>query len=533
MIKQSDKADFLVWWDELSFPGKELFNLKEGGELMLLSFGGNNERIIATINPDNASAAFKSLSDRFTDLENKLAELLAEWNTTEDKIKLSGKVERLKDAILHTNAVGALDALLKQVMELENSIQTLSQEIYQAKLAIVEQAEKLIHSEDWKETTQAFREFVDQWKVIGHVVKAKNDALWTRLEEARNKFYERKRQHQEMQEQELMQNLDKKMELVEKAENLIESKKWKDTSEVYRTLMEQWKAIGRTTHDKNEELWNRFIAAKNTFFESKKEHFDKIQKEQDENYRLKSALLEKAEELKDSTDWAPATQAYAEILTEWKKIGRVPADKGDELWDKFNLAKDHFFNAKQAHFNVVRASLEENLVKKRELLQRAESLKNSSKWREATIELNELMDEWKKIGSVPREHSDKIWEAFINARRHFFDKKDAHFEDRRKLAEKQIESRSSHTRSLINKLLEEIKEEEEKLTDFREGLENITPGHKAEELRKHLQNLIAEGEVTIKRKQEKLESVRKEIEQMEAKVKPKAGPKQEKEENAG
>jgi len=521
MTQQSEKPDFLLWWNELSFPGKELFNLMESGQLLLLAFAGNNERAIAIINQDNASSVFKTLSDKFSDLENKLNELMQEWNASEDKIKLAGKIERLKDLILQTNAVGPLDALLKQVQEWEATIKTLSKDLYQSKLEIVEQAEKLVDSENWKETTQAFRDFIEKWKAMGNVLRSKNDALWTRLEDARSKFHERKRTHQEQQEQVLMQNLDMKMELVEKAEALANSTKWKETAEAYKALMEQWKTIGRTVHDKNEELWNRFIAAKNTFFESKKEHSERIHKEQDENFVQKSALLEKAEQMKDSTEWAATTQAYAELMEQWKSIGRLAAEKGDELWNRLNEAKDHFFNTKRAHFETMRASLEENLVKKRELLQRAERLKNATTWREATIELNELMDEWKKIGSVPREHSDKIWEAFINARRSFFDRKDAYFEDRKKQAEKQVQVRSSQALGFIKKLEDEIKEEEEKLVDFRNGLENITPGRKAEELRQHLTNLIAEGEIIIKRKQEKLEQVKKEAIEMEAKARPK------------
>src|SRR6185437_1995690 len=194
---------------------------------------------------------------------------------------------------------------------------------------------------------------------------------------------------------------DLKMELVEKAEGLAQSEDWKDTSEVFRQLMEQWKNTGRTIPEKNEELWNRFITAKNTFYDRKKEHFESIQQEQEANYLVKLSLVEKAEAMKDSTNWSGTAQAFSDIMEEWKNIGRVPAEKADELWNRLIASKEHFFNAKRQHFETFKLSLEDNLAQKMALLKRAEELKNSTRWHEATDEMNEMMVEWKKIGAVP------------------------------------------------------------------------------------------------------------------------------------
>ena len=138
--------------------------------------------------------------------------------------------------------------------------------------------------------------------------------MWNRIEAAKNKFYDRKRQNHEDVNKELLQNLDLKMEMVEKAEKLAASDSWKETTEAFHNLMEEWKKTGRTIHDKNEELWHRFITAKNTFFEKKKAHFDVIQTEQEANLQAKSALVEKAEALKDSTEWNVTAQAFTCLL---------------------------------------------------------------------------------------------------------------------------------------------------------------------------------------------------------------------------
>ena len=311
----------------------------------------------------------------------------------------------------------------------------------------------------------------------------------------------------------MLQNLDLKMEIVEVAENNAASENWKATTELFRELMDKWKSIGRTTHDKNEELWSRLIAAKNVFYEKKRAHFEVIQVEQEENYKLKLALVEKAEALKDSTEWQKTAQAFTEITNEWKQIGKVPIDKAKELWDRLNAAKDVFFGNKRQHIGDLKRSLEENYEQKLELVRRAEELKTSTHWREATIEMNELMDAWKQIGPVPREHNNDIWERFITSRKKFFERKDADRERRKQYSEQQHSHRQKQAQSYLQKLYEELNEEEDNLEDFHKSMGNITPGLKEEELRTHLQNLIAKTEENIRDKKEKIAEQEKKLEE--------------------
>jgi hypothetical protein len=508
------------WWENVSFPGKAFFQLKENGELVLKATDVHPERTIITLTAENADAATKALIEKFPEVEGKVKELQTEWETADDKLKLMGKLARTREYLMHSHAIGDFHSLISSLDEHEQVVGRLIEENHSAKLALVQQAEAMVDNDNWKETTQALRDLAEQWKQIGFVDKQRNDELWNRLEAARNKFFERKRQHQEGQEKDMLQNLDLKMELVEKAENNAASEEWKETTELFKQLMDQWKGIGRTLPDKNEELWNRFIAAKNAFYDRKKQHFESIQQEQEANYVTKLALVEKAETLKDSTDWTGTSQAYADLMEEWKNAGRVPAEKADELWNRLNAAKEHFFQGKRHHFEAFRVSLEDNYAQKMSLLKRAESLKNSTHWREATEELNELMTEWKKIGPVPREHSDRIWEEFIAARTHFFNRKDADRERRKSQAEKQLVNRTQQTRNFLFKLEEELKEEQSKLDDFKDGLENITTGPKEEELRQHLLKLIAQSEHKIKHKLEKMDEVKNQLSELEAKNSP-------------
>ncbi len=510
-----------TWWNDADFKGKEYCQLKENGDLVLTGTATHKERTIASLTPENAVAVLKALLEKYPEVEARVKELQHEWDAAEDKLKLIGKVSRHKEYLIHTNAIGDFDTLLQQVENWDKTLKELIENNYREKLAITEKAEKLaLEGESWKETTQALKEIGDQWKAIGFVDKHRNEDLWNRIETARNNFFERKRQYQEDQGKDMLQNLDLKMELVEKAEAAAASENWKDTTEVFRQLMEDWKKIGRTIHDKNEALWNRFIMAKNNFFERKRAHFELIQAEQEGNYSIKLALVERAEAMKDSTEWGKTAQAYSDLTEEWKNAGRVPIEKADELWNRLNAAKEFFFQNKKQHQETQRITLEDNYAQKLGLLKRAEELKHSNHWREATEEINELMTEWKKIGGVPREHANTIWEQFIAARKFFFDRKDADRERRKEQVKKQAQYKYDKTRSFLGQLEQELKEERERLEDFKVALENVTPGNKEHELRAHLQKLITQSEVKIKHKEEKIREAGTQLQDMDSKKAP-------------
>lgn len=509
-MSQELTFDLSSWWNGISFDGKELFTLTDDGKLTIYAGKDGKERVLAEVTAENAETVLEPLKEKFASLQTRVNELNTEWNNTEDKLKLADKVHQLKNQILSANALGNIEALATALAPAEQEIAKRYDENYAYRLKLAEEAETLAEASEWKETTNALRELIDKWKASGHTDKQRSDKLWSRIDTARNKFNERKQKYFEDQEKDLLGNLDLKLDLVEQAESLINSVEWKKTSETFHRLTNEWKTIGHTLSKKNEELWQRFIAAKSAFFDRKREHSDRIAQEQEQHFVVKSALVEKAEALKDSKEWNNTAIAYAALMEEWKKAGRVGGEKGDELWNRFLAAQDHFFTAKKRHTEEIRIMHEQNLARKTELLQRAERIKNSTNWNDTTAELNELLDEWKTIGPVAREHSNKIWEEFIAARKHFFARKDANREQRKQHFEQIKTVRSVQAREMVAKLLTDIKEEEDKLVDFKSALENITPGKKADELRKHLEQLLIDGEQKIRRLKEKYDAVKDE-----------------------
>ncbi|WP_118949631.1 DUF349 domain-containing protein [Taibaiella helva] len=504
-------------WHELDFAGKAFCSLNDEQELILNATAYSPERRLSVLTSENYATVATALAEKFREVESKVQELNTEWEQQEDKLKLSGKIARLKDYIQRANAIGDYAPIYNDLHEKEKEVQQLYDTHYAEKLKLAERAEALQDSEDWKATTEAMRAIVEEWKAANPADKGRSEKLWERIEKARNHFYERKRQHHEDVEQDMMQNLDLKLEICETAEQHAHSEDWRKSSDIMKELMDKWKTIGRVASaEKNEELWNRFIQSRNIFFDRKKQHFESIQTEQEGNYAQKLALVENAERLSDSTDWKETTVQLAHIMDEWKTIGKVPFEKADELWNRLQAARDKFFSAKRQSAEEFKVSLEDNYAQKLALLNRAEQLKHSENWKEATEEMNDLMQEWKKIGHIPREYGDEIWERFIAARHHFFDRKDADRDKRKARFQNQLDSRFQQTRQFLEKIRTELEEEESKLADFRESLSNTTgSGGKEDELRKHLENLIHQIEKKLPARRDKIAEVTRQYEELQ------------------
>ncbi|MDI9320292.1 MAG: DUF349 domain-containing protein [Phycisphaerales bacterium] len=501
------------WWTSKTFEGKEFCSMDDTGALKIAPF---QEKILTTLNHVTGDAVIQSLLDKFKDLQKQVNELTSEWASTDDKIKLMPKVNRLNEYVKQVNAIGDFESLITPLKDFDTQMASIVEDNYKAKLALVAESEAIIvEHNNWKAITLQFKTISEQLKTIGFVDRKRNELLLERFDTVKSKFFEEKRTHQEDIGKEMLQNLDLKMELVEKAEALASSENWKETSEVFKQLLEDWKKIGRTMPEKNESLWQQFNAAKNIFFDRKKSHTDQIRVEQEANYEKKKQLVEQAETIKDNTEWSITTQKFNELMTEWKTIGPLPSEYNTDLWDRFAAAKEVFFNAKRSQADAFKSMLDENYSKKNALIERAESLKNSSSWREATEEMNQLFAQWKQIGQVGREHSEVLWEKFISARKHFFNRKDQDRDRRKQLYIKNKELHYIQTKNFLTTLENESADEEAQIEEFKHSLENITAGPKSEELRKHLSSLIIEIEQRIKNRAKKIQDLRSQIQQLE------------------
>jgi hypothetical protein len=246
------------------------------------------------------------------------------------------------------------------------------------------------------------------------------DELWNRFKNASTVI---NKKHQEffavLKAQEEV-NLAAKTTLCEQVEaiDLTTLKTYKDweakTAEIVG-LQQQWKTIGFAPRKENIKIYERFRSACDQFFRTKSEFMKATKAELDTNYEKKKALCEKAESLKDSTDWKGTTQIMIDIQKEWKTIGPVQKKYSDMLWKRFVSACDFFFEQKEQIFSSKKTEEHTNLTLKKELIESIDSFVKGEDAQESLSELKALIAKWNTIGHVPFKEKDKIFKAFKDA----------------------------------------------------------------------------------------------------------------------
>jgi len=195
--------------------------------------------------------------------------------------------------------------------------------------------------------------------------------------------------------------------VVEAAEKLANSKSWKVTTEKFKELLEQWKALPHADKNSEQELWARFRKARSTFDKARKAHFEELTVVRGEAISAKQAVITKARALADSTEWSTTANNFKRLMSEWKELPRAAKNKEDKLWAEFKLLQDQFFAAKAASEAVRDVELGANLVAKTALLEQAEALLPITDIEVTKQALRTIQEQWEKIGHVPRDAKEK------------------------------------------------------------------------------------------------------------------------------
>jgi len=303
----------------------------------------------------------------------------------------------------------------------------------EAKKKILEELKILINSEETlKKTYDEFKALQDQWKLIGMVPKSEAQGLWQNYHFLIEKFFDKVKINKELKDLDLRKNLERKIELCEKAEELVIESSISKSFKRLQELHEEWKEVGPVAQDKREEVWDRFKTATEKINERRHEFYKQIQGDLEANYAAKVLLCEKVEQLvatefNSIKQWQDSTQQINELLKMWKSVGQAPQKVNNEIWNRFKAQLDLYFSNKKEYFGKLKDQQLNNYNLKVELCLQAESHKLSTDWKNSSRELIKLQDEWKKIGPVPRKHSEKIWKRFRTACDEFFNTKNEHF----------------------------------------------------------------------------------------------------------
>jgi hypothetical protein len=303
------------------------------------------------------------------------------------------------------------------------------------KYKIIDEIKELVkNKESINRTFQEFRDLQKRWRSIGPVPQQNVKDLWETYHHHVEAFYDYIRINQELRDLDLKKNLESKIHLCEKAEELMFEPNVVNAFKVLQELHDQWREIGPVPAEMRVEIWNRFKEATSKINKKHQEYFVSLKNEQKSNLDAKNALCDKAEELssmeiKSNKDWATCSHELMELQKVWKTIGFAPKKDNAKIYKRFRDACDAFFNRKREFYGVFKEEQNNNLQLKTDLCVQAESLKESTEWKKTTEELILLQQRWKEIGPVPHKQSDRVWKRFRTACDTFFERKSKHFSE--------------------------------------------------------------------------------------------------------
>jgi len=289
--------------------------------------------------------------------------------------------------------------------------------------------------ESLNKTFSEFKELQKKWTEIGPVPSASSNTLWNNYQLQIERFYDFIKINKELRDLDLKKNLEMKLELCEKTEDLLLESDVRKAYKILQEYHESWKEVGPVDLDKKEEIWNRFSEATKKIRKSYQDYFINIRKEHENNYKQKQALCEKVEEInnldtpKNRKQWVDTSKEILELQKVWKTIGMVPKEVNEEIYQRFRSACNRFFEEKKEFFNVINEELNKNLQQKIDICVQAESAKDNQDWKKTAELFFDLQKKWKAIGTVPGKQSDIVWKRFRKACDHFFNAKESFFGD--------------------------------------------------------------------------------------------------------
>ena len=298
------------------------------------------------------------------------------------------------------------------------------------KEALLAEATALMAEEDVIAAYRRLQDLHNKWRQIGPVAKELREDIWNRFREASaeiNKRYQaffEARKAREAENEAAKEALCQQIEAIDKS-TLHTFAAWDETTRTIVGLQEEWRKLGFASKKANRTLFARFRHACDEFFAAKAEFYRSTREALSANLAHKQQLIERAEALKDSTDWRTATDEFIAMQKEWKSIGAVPKKYSDDLWKRFTTACDYFFEQKKKAGSGTRAIETTNLHTKREIIGQLSALAEEDTDKATALQqLKALQQRWNETGHVPFREKDKLYEAYrsaLDAVRHHFD----------------------------------------------------------------------------------------------------------------
>ncbi len=432
----------------------------EAARAAFIGAGGNPDEFVPE--PQEAEARFKEAMNVIK--ERKNAEKAAEEKEkAENLAKKQAIIDRLKELCESSEDANKAYNEYKQlqqewndikqvpagkVNELWKSYQLYAEKFYdliklnnefreydfkknlEIKTHLCEAAEKLAEETDVISAFHQLQKLHQEFRNAGPVAKELREGIWERFKAASTAVNRRHQQHFEAIKEKEQHNLDEKTVICEIVEGLeydtfTTFQDWDDKTQEIIALQAKWKTIGYAPQKMNVKIFERFRTACDTFFKRKAEFYKSTKDAMNENLAKKRALCEKAEALKDSTDWKETGDALSKLQKEWKTIGPVPKKYSDTIWKRFITACDHFFAEKNKATSSQRSIEQENMAKKKAIIEKLNAIEAEGNASNAVgTAVRVLIKEWNSIGHVPFKEKDKLYKQYHGVVGKLFDRLD-------------------------------------------------------------------------------------------------------------
>ena len=390
------------------------------------------KRLVASVKEVRAKVAAEAEATRQANLQHKLDIIEEIKQMVAQPEDIDKKYDRFKALQTEWKEIGNIPA--EQVTETWKNFHHNVEQFYdllrinhemraydfkknlEIKTRLCESAEKLAEDEDVVAAFHALQKLHQEFRETGPVAKEQREEIWNRFKAASTTVNKR---HQDFflgRKQEEEENLAKKTNLCEQVEalnfeSLSTMAEWDAMSQLVIGMQNEWKTVGFTPRKQNQAIFERFRTACDRFFTAKAHYFRSLRETLADNLAQKTALCQRAEELKDSTDWSNTTNAFVALQAEWKKIGPVAHKVSDAVWKRFNTACNAFFDRKKEANAGVHEEEQANLTKKLDVIARLQQLADEGS-EQLQQDVKALQTEWAAIGHVPFRKKEKIYRTY-------------------------------------------------------------------------------------------------------------------------
>lgn len=375
-------------------------------------------------------------------------------------------------------------------------------------------AEQLDEMPDVVDAFKKLQALHNTWRETGPVAKEIREDLWNRFKTASSVINKKYQTFFEERKANEKANADAKTALCEQieaisTEGLNSYAAWDNVTKQIIGLQEEWKKLGFASRKVNTELFARFRKSCDDFFAQKAAFFKKMKEELSANLAKKIELCERAEAMKDSTDWKKTTDEFVALQKEWKTIGPVVKKHSDAVWKRFIAACDAFFEEKKKQTSSVHTQEHQNLKTKKEIIASINAILADENAEDPATKVRELMQQWQGVGHVPYKEKDKIYADYKAAIDQAFDKFDM----------KAVRARMANFENSINQLAgtDKVYHERERLVRTYE--------QKCQELKTYENNMgfftarSNAGNTIVKEMERKIEKIKEDIAMLEQKIK--------------